>query len=85
MLTKDQLNTFITETEAVINTRPLVYVDDDLGTNNAITPAQILSTIQTTGTPVIAYDDGDGDPDYKQNDENSTEQLIEIWKRVKNI
>ena len=29
-LTRTQLQTIITEVEAVINSRPLVYVDDDL-------------------------------------------------------
>ena len=38
ILTKDQLNTFMIETEAVINSRPLVYVDDDINSKNVITP-----------------------------------------------
>ena len=44
-LTHIQLQTIIAEVEAVINRRPLVYVDDDLQ-NQIITPNHFLSLIQ---------------------------------------
>ena len=37
-LTKTQFKIFTTESEGVINSRPLVYVDDDINSANAITP-----------------------------------------------
>ena len=43
-LTQTQLQTIITEVEAVINCRPLIYVDDNLE-NQIITPNHFLSLI----------------------------------------
>lgn len=37
-LTQRQLVTVLTEVEAVINTRPLVYVDDDINSSVILTP-----------------------------------------------
>ena len=48
-LTNSQLQTILTKTEAIINTRPLVYVDNDLE-NEIITPAHFLSINMKTGT-----------------------------------
>ena len=41
-LTERQLATILTEAEAVLNSRPLVYVDDDINSNSALTPQDFL-------------------------------------------
>ena len=67
-LTHTQLQTIITEVEAVINSRPLVYVDDDLE-NEIITPNHFLSLNIKNGTPELIRnyeeDDDENDPDYQ--------------------
>ena len=42
-LTMLQLQTFLTETEAIINSRPLVYLGEDLNDSTALTPSHFLS------------------------------------------
>ena len=79
-LTKTQFKTFTTESEGIINSRPLVYVDDDINSANAITPMHFLNINPKIGTPVITEDDGK-DPDYRQAKETSSEQLLEFWKK----
>ena len=54
LLSKDQLDTFLSETEAVMNSRPLVYVDGDINSNNAIAPAHFLNIRTSTGTPELS-------------------------------
>ena len=78
LLTKDQLNTFLIETEAVLNSRPLVYVDEDISSNNIITPAHFINLLPKTGTPSVNIDD-----DYKIC-KQSTKTLIELWKKGQN-
>ena len=64
-LTSSQLQTILTEIEAVINTRPLAYVAKDLE-NQIITPAHFLSINITTGTSVLTVknEDEKTDPTY---------------------
>ncbi len=42
LATIDHLHTIITEVEAVLNSRPLVYVDSDLEDQVAMTPGDLL-------------------------------------------
>ena len=42
-LTEKQLVTILAETEAVVNSRPLVYIDDDINSSMIITPTDFLS------------------------------------------
>ena len=37
-LTERQLVTILTEAEAVLNSRPLIYVDDNINSSSALTP-----------------------------------------------
>ena len=57
-LTSSQLQTILTEVEAVINTRPLVNVDNEVE-NQIITPAHFLSINIKTGTPVLTVENED--------------------------
>ena len=61
-LTSLQLQTFLLETEAVLNSRPLVYIGDDLNDRIMITPSHFLSPNNYTiiGAPVIV-DGGERD------------------------
>ena len=66
-LTHTQLQTIITEVEAVTNSGPLVYVDDDLE-NEVITSNHFLSLNTKNGTPELIRnneDDYKSDPDYQ--------------------
>ena len=59
-----QLQTFLTETEAIINSRTLVYLGEDLNDRTALTPSHFLSPNTKTGTPLIINDDNVADPSY---------------------
>ena len=45
-LTSNQLLTVLKEAEAIINSRPLVYVGDDINSGTPLTPAHFLSQNQ---------------------------------------
>ena len=72
-LSHKELITIITEIEAIINSRPLTYVDADINSGHALTPSHFLSLNQKTGCPNI--DTGD------VNLVDSSTKLIEMWKR----
>ena len=52
-----QLETILTEIEAVINSRPLVYVGADLKSGFALTPGDFLSLNPKTGVPFLETED----------------------------
>ena len=76
-----QLQTLLTEVEAVINTRPLVYVGEELNNEVTITPSHFLSTNRKTGTPIIENEYEWNDPNYVPNDPTSAEALLNTWKK----
>ena len=49
-LTMLQFQTFLTETEAIINSRPLVYLGEDLNDSTALTTSHFLSPNKKTAT-----------------------------------
>ena len=63
-LTMLQLQTFLTETEAIINSRTLVYLGEDLNDRILLTPPHLLLPNTKTGTPLILNDDNVADPTY---------------------
>ena len=75
-LTEKKLETFLTEAEAVINSRPLVYVGEDFGSGFSLTPADFLTLNAKSGTPIIEINNSH-DPDYGK--KSSTDKLLEIW------
>ena len=82
-LTHTQLQTIITEVEAVINSRPLVYVDDDLE-KEIITPNHFLPLNIKNGTPELMRnneDDYKNDPDYQNEELTTAHKLLETWKK----
>ena len=82
-LTHTPLQTIITEFEAVINSRPLVYVNDGLE-NQIITPNHFLSLNTKNGTPeIIRNNEGDdkNDPDYRNEELKNAHKLLATWKK----
>jgi len=78
-LTHRQLSTVLTEVEAVINSRPLVYVDDDINSNITLTPFHFLSLHSNHVIPDLTEDI---DPEFDvAGIISSSQQLLEIWKR----
>ena len=61
------------------NSGPLVYIDDDINSANAIALMHFLSLNPKIGTPNPTEDLSYDDPDYKPKKETSDE-LLQIWK-----
>ena len=76
----DQLRTFLTEAEAVVNSRPLVHVGGDLvGSNVVITPSHFLSLKPNLVFPAFSgYDQND--PDFVCC-LSSASSLLQGWKK----
>ena len=78
-LTNEQLLTLLKEAEAVVNSRPLVYVGNDINSYVTLTPSHFMSLNPKIGLP--AHDNSDIlDKDYNPN-ETSAERLLVTWKR----
>ena len=73
-VSKEQLSTLLIEVEAVMNTRPLVYVGDDINSGEALTPAHFLGTNCKLGLPDAAVEE------YSPY-ELSSDDLLESWRR----
>lgn len=78
LLTLIQLQTFVRDAVAVVNSRPLVYVGDDVSSTTALTPSYFLTLNPSTGIP-------ESDVDEKDNDfiahYNSSDSLLNMWKK----
>ena len=70
---RTELLTIITEVEAILNGRPLTYIDADINSGHALTPAHFLSLNQKTGYPDVDIND--------VNLIDSSTKLVEIWKK----
>ena len=78
-LTETQLTTILVEVEAVVNSRPLVYVDEDINSSMVLTPFDFLSLHYQHIIPDIV---DDSDPDFDVEKKPTTaQQLLETWKR----
>ena len=78
-LTNGQLLTVLKEAEAIINSRPLVYMGDDINSGITLTPAHFLSLNPNVGPSNFSLED-DHDISFRPK-VNSTENLILIWKK----
>ena len=78
-LTSEQLLTILKEAEAVINSRPLVYVGEDINSYMTLTPAHFLTLNPKIGLPVSTRDDTD-DIDYNP-EISSADKLLASWKK----
>ena len=78
-LTSEQLLTILKEAEAVINSRPLVYVGEDINSYMTLTPAHFLTLNPKIGLPISTRDDTD---DINYNPEiSSADKLLATWKK----
>ena len=71
-----ELVTIIAEIEAILNSRPLTYVDADINSGCALTPSHFFSLNQKTGCPPVNIED--------INLIDSSTKLIEAWKKGQN-
>ena len=77
-----QLITLLSEVQAVVNSRPLVYVGDDLNSDISLTPAHFLGLNPHIGVPEFINSDDETDPEYvTPNSMSSAEKLLLIWKK----
>ena len=71
-VTFNELRTLIVETEAVLNSRPLTYLGDDIESGCAITPGHFLSINIRCGIPEInSFIVG----------QDSAKQVLQQWKK----
>ena len=79
-LTNIQLQTTLSEIEAIVNSRPLIYLEDDVN-SPIITPQHFLSINTKNGSPTIGDMDERNDPDYLHQKMDSSTELLETWKK----
>ena len=79
-LTSTQLHTILTEAEAIVNTRPLLYVTPD-EQHPTLSPADFLQSHTSLGLPSPPSDDQD--PDFQPSTTRSTTatDLLNAWKK----
>ena len=75
-VTSAELVTLLMEVEAVINSRPLTYIDSDVNSGQTITPSHFLSLNQKTGCPDFDVDNNDF--------VDSGTRLMLMWKSAQN-
>jgi len=82
LLTEIHMQTLVKEVESCVNSRPLVYVGDDINSTISLTPAHFLSLNQKTGK-LDTYSDNE-DEEYTP-DKSSAQTLLEFWKKGKKL
>lgn len=78
LLNSDQLHTVLKEAEAVVNSRPLVYVGEDINSSITITPAHFSCLNPKMGIPENEHTYND--PEFRVSD-SSSDKLLQIWKK----
>lgn len=78
-LTYIQLETIITEVTVIINSRPLIYVDDDFE-NRIITPSDFINKGRNVIIQETESIEEDCDPDYKRKISKKDDLLL-LWKK----
>ena len=84
-VTMIQLQTFLAEVEAILNSRPLTYVGEDFDGGTTLTPSHFLSPNTKTDAPVTGNKEEVNDPNYKESKITAKEKVLNIWKRGQNI
>ncbi|XP_053376986.1 uncharacterized protein LOC123529097 [Mercenaria mercenaria] len=82
ILTLIQMQTLLKEVEATVNSRPLVYVNDDINSNITLTPNQFLGLNPKTGIPTTTTEDMDSD--YSPYEITSV-KLLSIWRKGQHV
>ena len=70
--TQTQFTTFPPESEGIINSQPLVYIEDDTNSTKAIAP--MIFWVYILKSEDLYYDN----PDYKSKKETSDKELLQI-------
>ena len=78
LFTYDQLQTILTEVEAIVNTRPLTFVYGGVESRQVLTPMDFLVSNRHLGVPTLEGDHLDPDFSLKH---NSADALIDQWKK----
>ena len=78
LLDRDKFLTIMKDVEAVINSRPLLYVGEDINSTIAITPGHFTCLNPRMGIPDCK--DVENDPDFKLK-YSSADTLLRIWKK----
>ena len=76
--TYDQLLTILTESEAVLNSRTLVFIGNHIDSSFALTPGDFLSLNPKTGNSESKTDDIA--PDYLHR-LSTSQHLLETWRK----
>ena len=76
-LSEKQLITVLTEVETVVNSRPLIYVDDDINSSFIITPLSFLSQSHQHFIPDFKIDTDTFEPTERI---STSQQLLQRWK-----
>ncbi|MCP4457065.1 MAG: DDE-type integrase/transposase/recombinase, partial [Cytophagales bacterium] len=79
MLTMDELQTFLCEAEAVVNSRPLTYISEDIDSPEILRPIDFLIPHGQVGAPQLE-EDGD-DPEYIPK-LDSRQKLLKFWRNT---
>jgi hypothetical protein len=68
--------------EAMVNSRPLTYVYNDVGSPQIIRPSDLITPQGTTGLKPMSFDIGERtDPNYKTGVISTTDQVIDLYKK----
>ena len=76
----DKLATLLFEVEAILNTRPLTYICEDLDSSFVLTPAHFLIGGCNNAILFSTDDNDDVDTDYFPK-LDSTQELLNYWKK----
>ena len=77
-LTTTPFRTYAIESEHILNSRPLVYIDGDIRSTEAITTNYVFCLNPKHSAPIL---EDDGNRDFKPQMESANE-LLEIWKKI---
>jgi len=84
LVTNDHLNTLLIEIEAVVNSRPLFPVGNELEDPIALTPAHLITVNPRLGSPEFEPVAPDGDPEYVQR-LRPEQKLLLTWRRNQEV
>lgn len=71
-LTLIQLQTVVIQIESILNSRPLVYVGSELESGTALTPARLMTKLDSSDFKII---------DEVRGRDPTRKELIDLWKR----
>ena len=80
-LTSIQLQTILPEIEAVVNSRPLVYVNNEVERRTIITPLDVLSINARTGPPTLMIPEEENDPNFRLKEPKPAKKLLETLEK----